>query len=183
MDIHTKLEFIDKLITLRCHLEPFWRYNEAILNKGYFQHKMLHRSNACGLLQVSERQDGKPHWWNTADRQMFPLPWGEQLTGYNLGENSLAAGLGNEHLLGRPCEHYLCQCLCKKSLSLLWCGIWNENGVPLEKRDLITVSSPNFSGLYNSFLCHCMTFIIIMLPDSFSLPFYYMEVSLLKTEC
>lgn len=38
--------------------------------------------------------------------------------GCNLGGNSLVASLGNEHLLGRPCEHYLCQCLCKNIPSL-----------------------------------------------------------------
>lgn len=57
MATHTKLEFTGKLITLECYLEPFWRYNEAILNKGYFQHKMLNRSNAPRLLLVLEEAE------------------------------------------------------------------------------------------------------------------------------
>lgn len=59
MDTHTKLEIRSKLVALECYLEPFWRCNEAVLNKGYFQHKMLNRSNASGLLQVSEEAEWK----------------------------------------------------------------------------------------------------------------------------
>ena len=40
-------------------MEPFWQGNEVILNKGYFQHKMFNRSNASGLLQVSEETEWK----------------------------------------------------------------------------------------------------------------------------
>lgn len=59
IDTYTTLEFTDKLGTLEFYLEPFWRYNEAILNEGYCQHKMLDRSNAFGLLQVSEEAKSK----------------------------------------------------------------------------------------------------------------------------
>ena len=107
------------------------------------------------------------------------LPWGEQLAGFNLGENSLVAGLGNEHLLGRPSEHYLCQCLCKNPLFPLWCGVWKKSVIPLERKGLITVS-PYLPVLYNSFLCHCLTSIIIMLPDSFLPPFLLHGGLLLK---
>lgn len=56
MDTYSKL---DKLTTLECYSEPFWRHNEIILNKGYFQHKVLTRSNTCRLLQVSEEAEWK----------------------------------------------------------------------------------------------------------------------------
>lgn len=32
---------------------------KPFLNKGYFEHKMLSRSNACGLVQVSEEVEGR----------------------------------------------------------------------------------------------------------------------------
>lgn len=97
-------------------------------------------------------------------------PWGKQLTGLNLGENSLVAGLGNEHLLGRPCEHYLCQCLCKKISSFYgveferkMASYWRTRVWPLSGSILLV--------LYDSFLCPCLTSIIIMLPDTFLPPF------------
>ena len=39
--------------------------------------------------------------------------------GFRLGENSLVVGLGNEYLLGRPCEHY-CVSVCIKNISSLY---------------------------------------------------------------
>lgn len=167
------IEIIDKLVPLECSLEPFWRGNEVILNKGYFQHKMFNRSNASRLLQVSEETEWKAHWWNTANRQMFLFPWGKQLTGFRLGENSLVVGLGNEHLLGRPCEHYLCQRLCEKYLFPLWCGFERKMASHWRKR-IWSLSGPIFLVLYNSFLCHCLTSIIRMLPDNF-LPLFLLH--------
>ena len=101
------------------------------------------------------------------------FPWGKQLTGFRLGENSLVVGLGNEHLLGRPCEHYLCQCLCKKYLFPLWCGFERKMASHWRKR-IWSLSGPIFLVLYNSFLCHCLTSIIRMLPDNF-LPLFLLH--------
>ena len=101
------------------------------------------------------------------------FPWGKQLMGFRLGENSLVVGLGNEHLLGRPCEHYWYQCLGKKYLFPLWCGFERKMASHWRKR-IWSLLGPIFLVLYNSFLCHCLTSIIRMLPDNF-LPLFLLH--------
>lgn len=111
------------------------------------------------------------------------LPRGEPLMGSNLGGSSLVAGVGNEHLLGRPCEHCLCPRVYKKmSLPFM---VWVLKGkwiASLWKKRVWSLHGPIFLVLYNSFLCHCLTSVLIMLPGCSALPFYHVEFSLLKTK-
>lgn len=175
-----RAEWIPQQVRQACHpgvqFGAILRHNEAILNKGYFQHKVLNRSNTTrGFCRFQRRQNGKPCWWNTANRQMFLFAMRCAVHRVNLGDSSLVAGLSNEHLLGRPCGHYLCPCRCKKSLFPLWCRAWKENGLQWIaghwRKRVWSPSGPIFLVLYNSFLCRCLTSIITMLPDLFIPPF------------
>ena len=65
----------------------------------------------------------------------------------------------------------ICASVCAKKISSLY-GVGFERKMASHWRKRVwSLSSPIFLVLYNSFLCHCLTSIIIMLPDNFLPPF------------
>ena len=98
------------------------------------------------------------------------FPQGEWLMGFNLGENSLVADLGNKHLAGKTSwALFVPKSVQKISLPFM---VWGFKGKwPSIGGRVWSLSGSIFFVLYNSFLCHCLTSIIIMLPDNFLPPF------------
>lgn len=157
-----------------------WRHNEAILNR-YSSIKCVKDQIHLGFCRFQRRQNGKPHWWNTAHRQMFSFAMRWAAHRVWLGRECFGGWLGNEALLGIPCVHCLYQCLCKKKSLPWWYGSWKKNGLhPIGEKGSDHCLVPSFWSFIILFCVAVWHISLQSCQNISSLHFYHREDSVKK---